>query len=94
MDIEKFVSVRKLCRRKEFHSEELCLMKYVIEFFVLDILFYIPLIFLAISFGSIFTNMCVGIENTLLNSIASSHEMFAALSARHFVREFSLWCET
>lgn len=69
-------------------------MKYVIEFFVLDILFYIPLIFLAISFGSIFTNMCVGIENTLLNSIASSHEMFAAFSARHFVREFSLWCET
>lgn len=41
MDIEKFASVRKLCRRKEFHSEELCLMKYVIEFFVLDILFSI-----------------------------------------------------
>lgn len=70
-------------------SHEICDRIFRTRYFIFH-----PLIFLAISFGSIFTNMCVGIENTLLNSIASSHEMFAALSARHFVREFSLWCET
>lgn len=96
MDINKFASVTKLCRRMEFHSEKLCFMKNSNEFSVFDILFYIPLMFLAISFGFICT---VNTHKQVLrhwkytfgeHCLFASHAISVVLSARQITLSVNL----